>query len=175
MARSSRSSEFEEFVAAYAEGLLRTAHLITGDAGEAEDLVQECLLRLAPRWSRIASMDQPLAYARRVLVNLAVRGSAKRTRRRSELSAPVGDHAAHPDREASFVVRDELWSALRQLTARQRVVLVLRYFHDLPEAQVAEMLGVTTGTVSGTTSRSLAQLRELIGPAPSQARSDRYE
>lgn len=69
-------------------------------------------------------------------------------------------------------MRDELWTALRELTPRQRAVLVLRYFHDLSERQVAEIVGCSLGTVSSTTSRSLAQLRELIKPAPFEARSD---
>jgi RNA polymerase sigma factor (sigma-70 family) len=68
--------------------------------------------------------------------------------------------------------RDELWIALRRLTPRQRAVLVLRYFHDLSEAQVAETLGCTTATVSSTASRSLTHLRDLIEPAPLQTRKD---
>lgn len=153
---------FEEFASEHAESLLRTAHLVTMDEGEAEDLVQECLLMLSQRWPRVGAMDRPLAYARRVLVNLAVRGGAKRTQRRAELDTSavegVADFAAIELLEA----RDELWAALRRLTPRQRAVLVLRYFHDLSEAQTAEVLGCSAKTVSSTSSRSLTQLRELI-------------
>jgi RNA polymerase sigma-70 factor (sigma-E family) len=162
---------FPDFVAAHAEDLLRTAHLVTGDEGEAEDLVQECLLRLAPRWGRVGEMDYPLAYARRVLVNLAVRGSGRRARREAELKTELSSEAMDSAPMDLIAEREELWAALRQISARQRVVLVLRYFNDLSEAEVAEMLGITTGTVSSTASRSLAQLRDLMDPARSQARS----
>jgi RNA polymerase sigma-70 factor (sigma-E family) len=166
------SRPFEGFVAAHAETLLRTAYLITADEREAEDLVQECFLRLASRWGRVANMDHPLAYARRILVNLAVRGSTGRAQREAELKAVVVDQFAGPTADELLADRDELWVALGQLTMRQRAILVLRYFHDLSETQVAEMLGITASTVSSTTSRSLAQLRGLIDPAPSRARSN---
>ena len=77
--------DFNEFVAVSAEPLLRTAHLITWDSGEAEDLVQECLFKVARRWTRVRRMDQPLAYARRILINLARRRCQSRARRRAEL------------------------------------------------------------------------------------------
>jgi RNA polymerase sigma-70 factor (sigma-E family) len=166
------SRPFDAFVAAHAEGLLRTAYLMTADEQEAEDLVQECLLRLAPRWGRIGRMDHPLAYARRVLVNLAVRGSTGRARRHGELHPVALDRLITSPPDDLLADRSELWAALGQLTARQRAVLVLRYFHDLSEVQVAEMLGVTTSTVSSTTARSLAQLRGLIPHVPSQTRSN---
>lgn len=165
------SLSFPDFVAAHAEDLLRTAHLVTGDDSEAEDLVQECLLRLASRWGRVGEMDYPLAYARRVLVNLAVRGSGRRARREAELKTEPASEAMASTPMDLIAERQELWAALRELTARQRAVLVLRYFHDLSEAEVAETLGIATGTVSSTASRSLAQLRDLIDPARSEARS----
>ena len=168
-------TDFDQFVASHVDDLLRTAYLIVWDEGEAEDLVQECLLKLARRWDRIATMEQPYAYARRVLVNLAVRESPKRSRRRAELSEALIERGAEPDTGEVVGIRDELWAALRQLTPRERAVLVLRYFHDLSETQVAEMLGLPIGTVSSTASRSLAQLRELIGAEPAQARSDHHD
>jgi len=166
MARS--RTTFETFVAASAEGLLRTAHLITMDEGEAEDLVQECLLVLSQRWRQVGAMDQPQAYARRVLVNLAVRGGSKRSKRRAELGTPTAERVDEFAGIELVETRDELWEALRRLTPRQRAVLVLRYFHDLSEAQTAEILGCTPKTVSSTSSRSLTQLRELIKPAASE-------
>lgn len=155
---------FDDFVAANGESLLRTAHLVTMDEGEAEDLVQECLLILAQRWRRIGAMEHPLAYARRVLVNLAVRGSAKLSRRRAELDAAAGERYAEEAAIELVGMRDELWTALRELTPHQRAVLVLRYFHDLSERHVAEIFSCATGTVSSTNARSLARLRELIEP-----------
>ncbi len=107
--------DFEQFVAGSAESLLRTAHLITWDAGEAEDLVQECLIRVARRWTRVRRMQQPLAYARRVLINLAVDGAGRRTRRRRELGSvpPVVETPAQ-DVLAGLDTREELLDALAQ-------------------------------------------------------------
>src|SRR5579863_8868052 len=102
-------NDFEQFVAGSAESLLRTAHLITWDAGEAEDLVQECLVRVARRWMKVRRMDQPLAYARRILINLAVDGAGRRTRRRRELdAAPMVVDVPAEDVLAGLHTRDEL-------------------------------------------------------------------
>lgn len=163
--------DFDQFVASGAESLLRTAHLITWDAGEAEDLVQECLLRVARRWPRVRRMDQPLAYSRRILINLAVDGAARRSRRRGELDAiPAGLDAPAEDVLGGLDTRDELLEALARLTPRQRAVLVLRYFNDLTEAQVADALGCSPGTVKSNTSRGLARLREVLAPIPNPTR-----
>jgi RNA polymerase sigma-70 factor (sigma-E family) len=163
--------DFDEFVASSAESLLRTAHLITWDASEAEDLVQECLLKVARRWPRVRRMGQPMAYARRVLINLAVDGSERRSRRHVELDTAhaLADDPAQ-DTLADLDTRDELLAALAGLTARQRAVLVLRYFNDLTETDVAELLGCSTGTVKSNASRGLARLREVLAPIPNPTR-----
>lgn len=166
------SASFDEFVATSADGLLRTAFLITSDTQEAEDLVQESLLEVSRRWSRVGRMDQPLSYTRRVLINQAIRGSEPRLRRQSELDAEFGDTGSLSADIERLPARDELRTALRQLTPRQRAVLVLRYFNDLTEPQVAELLGCSTGNVKSTTSRSLAHLRELMEPTPLHVRSN---
>jgi RNA polymerase sigma-70 factor (sigma-E family) len=163
-----RRTAFERFVDESSEALLRTAYLIASDVAEAEDLVQECLMVVARRWPRVHRMDHPHAYARRVLVNLALDGSARRSRRRSELGIEdtsaidrVPDAAS--DRALRTVdVRAELLQALATLPPRQRAVLVLRYFEDLPEAQVAELLGCSVGTVKSTASRGLARLQDAL-------------
>jgi|SRR5579875_1021418 len=163
--------DFDQFVADSAESLLRTAHLITWDAGESEDLVQECLMRVARRWPRVQRMEQPLAYARRVLINLAVDGGDRRALRRRELDAPSASaDAPAADVLAGLDTRDELLDALAQLTPRQRAVLVLRYFNDLSESQVADALGCSPGTVKSNTSRGLARLREVLSPIPNPTR-----
>ncbi len=164
---------------AHTRELLRTACLITWDDAEAEDLVQECLLRVLSRWRRVRAMDMPLAYARRVLINLALGGLDRRSRRRAELVGPDHDDLARsgdanelvdPDAEAALHALGE-WSelieALGQLVPQQRAVLVLRYVDDLSEAQVADLLGCSTGTVKSRASRGLARLRELMVPANS--------
>jgi RNA polymerase sigma-70 factor (sigma-E family) len=165
-------ADFDQFVAAHVDDLLRTAYLIVWDEGEAEDLVQECLLKVARRWPRVRRMEQPRAYARRILVNLALDGVRRRTQRRRELEpgAPPSLLSAI-DPLPALETRAELLQALAQLNERQRAVLVLRYFNDLTEAQVAEVLGCSPGTVKSSASRGLARLREALQPVPLQPRS----
>jgi RNA polymerase sigma-70 factor (sigma-E family) len=163
--------DFDEFVAGNVEQLLKAAYLITWDPGEAEDLVQECLLKLARRWPRVRAMVQPRAYARRILVNLALDDARGRARRRGELDeAPAVVDGPAQNLLAGVETRAELIDALGRLTARQRAVLVLRYFNDLTEAQTAEVLGCSPGTVKSNASRGLARLREVLAPIPNPTR-----
>jgi RNA polymerase sigma-70 factor (sigma-E family) len=155
-----RRAEFEKFVADSADGLTRTAYLIVWDLQEAEDLVQETLLQVARRWPRVRRMDRPVAYARRILVNLALAGAECRSRRRHELTGePAADRLAHVEDANGH---DELLGALAALPPRQRAVLVLRYFLDLPEAEVAAALKCSLGTVKSTASRGLARLEQTL-------------
>lgn len=173
--------EFEQFVASHGDDLLKTAYLITSDLPEAEDLVQDCLLRIARRWPKVRAMSHPGAYVRRVLVNIALDGGQRRARRWQELLRLDGLS------EAELVLRGDhrtdvmgtlhdtdgdLLDAVRALPTRQRVILVLRYFGDFSEAQVAEMLGCSVGTVKSTTSRSLVRLRAALEPSAEQEDAD---
>jgi RNA polymerase sigma-70 factor (sigma-E family) len=166
--RKSARAEFERFVTNHADGLLRTGYLITWDLAEAEDLVQECLLRLAKRWPKVRGMEHPEAYARRVLVNLAIDGSVRRRRRERELQrvddVPVDEQGLTGIEDCFGVheTRAELLEAIGTLPPRQRAVLVLRFFEDLSEAQVADALGCSRGTVKSTTSRGLSRLRKAL-------------
>jgi RNA polymerase sigma-70 factor (sigma-E family) len=156
--RPKHELEFEQFVAASGSRLLRTAYLLTGDLGEAEDLLQTTLERTARRWHRLSGA--PEAYARVVLANLAT----DRWRRLRARPAEVHEQptaAAGGDLAGTVALRQALIAALMQLTMRQRAVLVLRFFDDLTEAQTAIALNISVGTVKSTTSRALAQLREL--------------
>ncbi|HEV2360789.1 MAG TPA: SigE family RNA polymerase sigma factor [Acidimicrobiales bacterium] len=159
--------DFDRFVAASAKDLLRTAYLIVWDLRLAEDLVQECFFEVARRWPRVRSMEYPTAYARRVLVNKAVGGASRRLRHRSELdqldhapAAAVRDATAERALESADATSD-LIDALRGLAPAQRAVLVLRYFVDLSEAQIAETLGCSVGTVKSTNARALDRLRRM--------------
>jgi RNA polymerase sigma-70 factor (sigma-E family) len=159
--------EFESFAAGHADGLLRAAYLMVGERVEAEDIVQECLLVVARKWPRVRNMDHPGAYARTVMLSLVIDGGAKRSRRTMELVAIETD-AARGDGDAtvaSIDSRTDLIRALAELTARQRAVLVLRYFADLPEAQIATALGCSVGTVKSSASRALERLRQALDPA----------
>jgi RNA polymerase sigma-70 factor (sigma-E family) len=165
--------EFERFVTDWTDHLLRTGYLMAWDLAEAEDLVQETLLRVARRWTRVRSMDHPAAYARRILVNLAIDGAERRARRNGELdladAPPLADHAdKRAERELGAVdTQAELLAALAQLPVRQRAVIVLRYWEDLPEAEVAVILGCSAGTVKSTASRGLVRLREALSSGQS--------
>jgi RNA polymerase sigma-70 factor (sigma-E family) len=158
--------DFERFVAGSVDDLLRTAYLVTWDLAAAQDLVQECLFRLARRWPRVRSMGYPAAYARQVVVNLALDGARRRGRHRSELGgsgwAPVEDRLDSSAELALGTVeaRSELVEGLKALAPRQRAVLVLRYLNDLPEAQVAKILGCSVGTVKNTAFHALERLRQ---------------
>jgi RNA polymerase sigma-70 factor (sigma-E family) len=168
VSRDHTRAEFEQFVADSADDLLRTGFLVAWDLAAAEDLVQECLLRIARRWPRVRSMDHPKAYARRVLVNLALDGAGRRNRHRSELDArnraPVEDRRDEAAALALGIVEttSELIDALGALAPRQRATLVLRYSEDLSEAEAARVLGCSVGTVKSTTSRSLERLRQIL-------------
>ena len=158
--------DFERFVAERTDQLLCTACLLTGDVAEAEDLVQETLLRVARRWPRVAAMEHPGAYARQILVNLALRDSGRRARRIVELAAlpdartlDLADGRAE-DNLRRVDARAELIAVLNSLPARQRAVIVLRYWDDLPEAEVAALLGCSVGTVKSAASRAIARLRD---------------
>ena len=169
--------QFEGFAAEASDTLFRTGYLMTGDLKDAEDLVQETFLRVARRWSRVQSMDHPAAYARRILINLVLRDADRRSRQKAELE-PQGGGTEAADQYAARALRavDDLaefqW-ALAQLPARQRAVLVLRYWADLPVAEVAGILGCSAGTVKSTASRAAARLGAVLSsgesPAPEPA------
>ena len=165
--RARARAEFERFAASHVDGLLRTAYLMVGDRGEAEDIVQECMLRLARKWPRVRGMEHPGAYARRVMFSLVLDGRPQRSRRSVELVAiePATARDTRDATAASLDSRADLLRALAGLPGRQRAVLVLRYFADLPEAEVAAVLGCSVGTVKSSASRALERLREALDTA----------
>ena len=156
---NAEANDFAHFVEARERALLRTAWLLTGDWGLAEDLVQTALARSWPRWERINRRDDPEVYVRRVMVNTWTTWGRRRWR--GEKASPVvADAPARVDVATEVAMRMALRDALKTLTSRQRAVLVLRVYDDLPEAQVAQMLNCSVGTVKSATSRALARLRD---------------
>lgn len=151
---------FEEFVVENSTALLRTAYLLTGDRGHAEDLLQTTLLRTAWRWS-VASQC-PEAYARRVLINLSRDRWRNLRRRVVEYVTPEIEANAVRDPSDAVVDRIRLVPALQQLPRRQREVIALRFLADLSVADTAAALGCSEGTVKSYTQRALARLRELL-------------
>ncbi|MCG0066892.1 SigE family RNA polymerase sigma factor [Streptomyces tricolor] len=167
---------FREFVAGRSTALLRTAVLLSGgDRHAAEDLLQNALVKAAGRWQRI---DEPEAYVRQILYRQQISRWRLKWRRREVTVAEPPEAGHAPDVSGAAELRLVLRTALSRLTARQRTVLVLRYFEDLPEAEVARILGCSVGTVRSTTHRSLARLRQLapelagFGPRPRQRSHD---
>jgi RNA polymerase sigma-70 factor (sigma-E family) len=150
------SEGFEDFVSARGQALQRFAYLLTGDWALAEDLVQTAFSRAYPRWSRIVS-GEPEAYVRKIMVNTW--SSWWRRRWRGELPAISLPEIAARDPYQDVDRRHAVRSALAGLPHRQRVVLVLRYHEDMSELQVAEMLGISVGTVKSQASKALARLR----------------
>jgi RNA polymerase sigma-70 factor (sigma-E family) len=150
--------EFREFVIARSPALLRAAWLLTGNEASAHDLVQATLLKSWTRWPRVSSADAPEAYVRKVMMTTFL--TWRRRRWHGELTVPVLPEVATSADEISRVdVRASVVAALGSLPARQRAVVVLRYFADLTEAQAASALGCSVGTVKSQTARALARLR----------------
>ena len=148
---------FDAFARANNTSLYRTALLMTGDAGLAEDLVQTALARVYARWSRLSGQD-PTAYARRVIINLH-RDRWRRHRGREVLVDSAPDRRARTDPTETADTRDALVRAIAQLTVRERQIVVLRFVADLSEADTAAELGVSIGTVKSTASRAVVKLR----------------
>ena len=154
---------FENFVAARGGALLRFSVMLTGDRHRAEDLVQTVLARVyGRRWERIAAMARPEAYLKRMLVNEHLRWWRRRSSQESPAAAPHHLTPAQPDAQGAVAARDAAWELLRRLPSRQRAVLVLRYYEDLSDAQIAEVLGCRPATVRSQATRALATLRAAL-------------
>ena len=148
--------DFAEFVAARSRQLTRLAYVLTGDQYAAEDLLQNALIKAAANWGRIHTA--PEAYVRRIMYREQASWLRRRARRRETSVAQVPEPAAGDD-AASVEARLALRDALLALPPRRRAVLVLRYLEDLPESQVAEILGCSVGTVRSQNHKAVAQLR----------------
>jgi RNA polymerase sigma-70 factor (sigma-E family) len=166
------AGEFDErftaFVRSRGEHHLRMATLLTGNPDAAQDLVQASLLKLYRAWSRIDTSGEPDAYLRRIIVN--THRSWWRARWRRETPVPeVPEAAAGEDAAERHAAGALVRQALARLPRQQRAVLVLRYCEDLPEADVASLLGCSAGAVKTHAHRGLRALRESLGDRDSLA------
>jgi RNA polymerase sigma-70 factor (sigma-E family) len=154
---SGGGEDFSAFVVSRWPGLVRLAFGLTGDRWAAEDLAQATLARAYVAWRRVSRADDPDAYLRRILVN-----TSNRRFRRHRVAEQAGDPPDTAVEGPADLVgeRAALLAALRQLPPRQRAVVVLRYWGDLTDAQIAVTLGCSPGTVRSQLSRALAKLRE---------------
>lgn len=153
---------FEDYAATAWPSLFRRAYLLAGNHADAEDLAQQTLIKVHGAWERVRRSDVPEAYVRRILTNTFL--SSKRPRAR-QMEVLVGDDAPEP---ASPLVggpedRMALWPHVRALPPRQRAVIVLRYYEQLSEAEIADVLGCSRGNVKSTAHRALQNLRTALG------------
>ena len=151
-------SQFPEFFVSQYWRLRRLGFLLTGDWSQGEELAQDALVRVYWRWALVRRQQHPEAYARKVLINRH-RSLLRRLRLEARRAGQARIEAADAlQREELLVV----WAAIRRLSTRQRAVVVLRYHEDLPELEVARLLGMPVGTVKSTANRALARLRKQL-------------
>lgn len=154
---AARANSFRDYVMSRSPSLLRAAYLLTGNRADAEDLVQAALAKTYQAWDRIEDRAALDGYVRRAMINTHI--SWWRRRKFEEYPTdelpdqPVADHAGRSD------LQDSLRSAVERLPQRMRAAVVLRYYEDMTEAEVADVLGVSLGTVKSTVSRAVAKLR----------------
>ncbi|HEX8346465.1 MAG TPA: SigE family RNA polymerase sigma factor [Actinoplanes sp.] len=160
---------FAEFVTARYPSLVRYGTLLTGDRGHGEDLTQDALVKTYRAWRRLHAGGHPEAYTRRVMVRAAWRAGRRRWRHEVPVAAPP-EQAAPGNSYAQHDMTDVVLAALRGLPAGQRVVLVLRYWGELSEQEIAAQLGCSVGTVKSRASRALATLRTSGSPLGGELR-----
>jgi RNA polymerase sigma-70 factor (sigma-E family) len=158
MATWDAPASFDDYVRSRHGELLRFAHVLSGDRHLAGDLVQDALERTGMSWQRLRDRDDPEGYVRRTIVNLYL--NRWRRMRRERLVAQIPDHPA-PE---AVSVDTRLWRMLAELPRQQRAVVVLRFYEDLTEAAIADVLGCSVGTVKSNSSRALAKLRVALTP-----------
>lgn len=165
-----RDAEFTEYLAARQAALLRTAYLVCGDRHQAEDVLQTALAKLYLSWDKVRDRGALDAYVRRIVVNETTSAWRRPWHRRERVTDVLPETAAHHD------AYDEgqsaaLWDVVRSLPPRARAVVVLRYYEQLTEAETAQTLGISTGTVKSQCSRAMTLLRERT-PAHLQPREE---
>jgi RNA polymerase sigma-70 factor (sigma-E family) len=152
---------------AYVEGawprLFRTAYALTGDVAAADDLLQATLVKVYVHWRKVRRADAPDAYVRRIMVNQAASTWRSRGRRPEVLTPePRPEAMAGPAFDRDLAEQDALWRVVQTLPPRQRAVVVLRYYEDLSEREISEVLGIAPGTVKSLASAAMAKLRERL-------------
>jgi RNA polymerase sigma-70 factor (sigma-E family) len=157
--------DFEAWLNAREPALQRTAHLLTGDVHAAQDLVQSTLAKLYLAWDRIRDLDHVDAYARKALVN-EYRSAWRRPARRAERIVELVPDLPAPEPPAYDGSREAVWSFVCSLPPKQRTVIVLRFYEQLTETEIADLMGISVGTVKSQSSRALASLRAALPDHP---------
>jgi RNA polymerase sigma-70 factor (sigma-E family) len=157
----SGTSDYASFYAATWSRLLRTTYAICGDHQLAEDALQSAFAHAYASWSRVQRADDSLAYVRRIAVNAALKQQGRAFRRRESVVESLPEPASMAAQDA-VGAHDEMWMAVQTLPPRQRAVVVLRYYEDLTEREIAEVLRCRPGTVKSQASAALARLRAVL-------------
>lgn len=152
-------AEWSEVATALAPGLLRLAVMLTGSSHDAEDLLQATFMRAQRHGQRIAAMTAPGAYLRKIMLNEHV-SEGRRGRLRT---VPIADAVSRP-MEPQAATGDDLWPLLATLPKQQRAVLVLRYYEDLPDREIAALVGCSPATVRSHASHGISTLRNILNP-----------
>ena len=156
---------FTEFVAARSPALFRTAYLMVGDHGLAQDLVQEALTKTYVAWPRLREVSKAEAYTRKAITTTYISWWRRKAwaAERPRDDVPEGGLTSEPGHDNGVVDRAWVWSELQSLPPRQRAAIVLRYYEDLTEAQTAEAMGCAVGTVKSQVAQGIKRLREQMG------------
>ena len=157
------------FAGEHGLSLTRFAYVLCGDRGLAEDLVQDTYLALYRKYGGTLPLDAPVAYTRRAIVNAYI----SRGRRRSSRELSIADLPDQPVEMATADEQDAMWQALAVLPDRQRTVLVLRYYVDLADREIARVIGASEGTVRSIATRAFAALRNHPALNPTSAEDQR--
>jgi RNA polymerase sigma-70 factor (sigma-E family) len=151
-----------QLYAAQYRSLVRLAALLLRDVGVAEEVVQDSFVAMHGSWRRLRDPDRALAYLRQSVVNRSRSALRHRSVEQRHAPAPMPDHASAEQGALESLERDDVIRALHGLPRRQREVLVLRYYVDLSEAQIAEAIGISRGAVKSHASRGMASLRASL-------------
>ncbi len=154
--------DFADFIREHTAALLRTGYLLTRDGGEAEELVQDTLVWLYPRWQQVQGAEHQVAYVRKAVVNRFLAGKRRMSSTEIRFDPTLQRFTEQPEQRDEAAEVDErlaIWHELGVLSDRQRAAVVLRFFHDLPDDEVAQVLECRVGTVRSLISRSLTALR----------------
>jgi len=167
-----REAEYAAFFAASWPRLFRTTYAIAGDRQLTEDALQTAFAQAWAAWPKVSAANDRLAYVRRMAINAALSRHRRASSRRESVVAVLPE-TEQPSREDAFLSGDQTWQAVQELPPRQRAVVVLRYYEDLTEQEIAEVLGCRPGTVKSQASAALASLRSALGDPATEERSNR--
>ncbi|WP_313896267.1 SigE family RNA polymerase sigma factor [Streptomyces sp. YIM 98790] len=174
MSSGTNAPAFEDYAAVIWPSLYRSAFLLTGNQADAEDIAQQTLLRAYRSWPRIIRADSPDAYVRRMLTNTFLSANRPKKRRLELLTDTPPEHGA-AQRPHGPEDRLTLWPHVKSLPPRQRAVIVLRYYEDLSEQEIADILGCSRGNVKSTAHRALKVLRAALDSERTDGRENRHE